>query len=198
MNMGSSVSPVAKTAILFFCILGVIVVTFSLVVQNFEGDKNRVRFQLTSHEGAVVSQQDLSGRHLLVFFGFTNCRGVCPTQMSKLSQAMLALDQSGHGHRIRPVFISVDPERDTPDRVAEYLSHFDSRFIGLTGSRPELRSAANSFATLLEELDDEKVGDYQITHSSISYIVDPFGRVVDYVPGAAGHLAVADKIREVI
>lgn len=191
-------SPTAKTAILFFVILGVIVSTFAFALWHHDDGDSRVQFQLTSHKGEVVSQDHLGGRHLLVFFGFTSCHDVCPTQMAKLTQVMADLDRTGHGNRITPVFISVDPERDTPEKVAAYLAYFDDRFVGLTGSRPALKSAADSFKTLLEDLNAEKSGDYQITHSSVTYIVDPFSRIVDYVPGAANYQAVAEKIRETI
>lgn len=191
-------SPVAKTAILFFIILGVIVASFSLALLHRDDGDNRVRFRLTSHTGESLSQDDLGGRHLLVFFGFTSCHQVCPTQMSKLTQVMMQLDQSGHGDQIRPVFISVDPERDTPDKVSHFLTYFDDRFIGLTGSRTALENAANSFKTLLAELSTDQTENYQITHSSVTYIVDPFSRVIDYVPSNASPGAVAAKVREVL
>ncbi len=134
----------------------------------------------------------------MVFFGFTSCHSICPTQMSKLTQVMAALDESGHGRRITPVFISVDPERDSPEKVAAYLEYFDDRFVGLTGSRSALESAADSFKTLLENLPVERNGKYQITHSSVVYIVDPLSRIVDYVPGTTDHREMAEIIRDII
>ena len=194
----TTVSPTAKTAVLFLTILGVIVASFALVVWRHGDDDSRVQFRLTSHTGEPVNQTDLGGRHLMVFFGFTSCHSICPTQMNKLTGVMAELDRSGHGTRITPVFISVDPERDTPEKVAAYLEHFDDRFIGLTGSRTALKGAADSFKTLLEEKSSEKTPDYQINHSSVVYIVDPFGRIVHVLPGSADHLTMARKIREVV
>lgn len=193
-----TLSPTAKTAILFFTILGVIVASFALVVWRHGDDDSRVQFRLTSHTGEPVNQTDLGGRHLMVFFGFTSCHGICPTQMNKLTGVMAELDRSGHGTRITPVFISVDPERDTPEKVAAYLTHFDDRFIGLTGSRAALKGAADSFKTLLEEVPRDVAPDYQVNHSSVVYIVDPFGRIVDVLPGSADHLAIAGTIREIV
>jgi len=188
-------SPAAKTAILFFVILGVVVTSFAVTAWRIDDDGTRVQFRLTSHTGAGVTQNNLGGLHLMVFFGFTSCHDVCPTQMNKLTRVMAELDRSGHGTRITPVFISVDPERDTPEKVAAYLQHFDDRFVGLTGSRAALNGAADSFKTLLEEFSPDKSGDYQISHSAVVYIVDPFARIVDVLPGSDDHLALAEKIR---
>ncbi len=188
----------AKTAILFFVIIGVIATSIAFTVWHHDDGDTRVRFRLTSHTGDSVTQAELRGRHLMVFFGFTSCHSICPTQMSKLTQVMAALDESGHGTRITPVFISVDPERDSPEKVAAYLQYFDDRFVGLTGSRSALESAADSFKTLLENLPVERNGKYQITHSSVVYIVDPLSRIVDYVPGTADHREMAEIIRDII
>ena len=85
-----------------------------------------------------------------------------------------------------------------PAKVAAYLEHFDDRFVGLTGSRPALEAAADSFRTLLADLPAERPEGYQITHSLIVYIVDPFGRIVDFQPGTADHAAMARTIREIV
>ena len=193
MNM----SPTAKTALLFFAILGVIATTFTITVWRYE-DNSRVRFHLTDQTGQTVTQDHLGGRHLMVFFGFTSCVDICPIQMAKLTRVMAELDRTGHGTRVTPVFISVDPERDTPDKVAAYLEHFDDRFVGLTGSRAALEGAADSFRTLLEGLPAERPEGYQIAHSTMTFVVDPFGRIVDFLPGTAGHTAMAEKIREIV
>lgn len=190
-------SPAAKTAILFFVILGVIATSFAVAVWRYENN-SRVQFRLTDHTGQTVNQDQLGGRHLMVFFGFTSCVDICPIQMAKLTQVMAELDRSGHGLRITPVFISVDPERDSPQKVAAYLENFDERFVGLTGSRPALEAATDSFRTLLEDLPAERPDGYQITHSSMVFIVDPFGRIIDFLPGTGDHVAMADKIREIV
>ena len=192
------VSPGAKTAVLFLVILGVIVASFTFAVWLHEDTPSRIQFRLVSHEQEAVTAADLGGRHLMVFFGFTSCHMVCPTQMNKLTHVMAELDRTGHGTRITPVFISVDPERDTPEKVAAYLEYFDERFVGLTGPRAALKGAADSFKTLFEERSDTPTPDHQINHSTLVYIVDPFSRIVDYLPGSADHLAMAARIRELI
>ncbi|MDE0179509.1 MAG: SCO family protein [Gammaproteobacteria bacterium] len=191
-----TVSPAAKTAVLFLVVLGVIVASFAFAVWLHEDTGSRIQFRLVSHEQETLTATDLGGRHLMVFFGFTNCHMICPTQMNKLTQVMAELDRTGHGTRISPVFISVDPERDTPEKVAAYLEYFDERFVGLTGSRAALKGAADSFKTLFEEFSGDTTPDHQINHSTIVYIVDPFSRIVDYLPGAADHVAMAARIRD--
>ena len=190
-------SPATKTALLFLVILGVIAASFALTVWRYDDD-SRVQFRLTDHTGRIVTQDQLGGRHLMVFFGFTSCHDICPAQMTKLSLVMAELDRTGHGSRITPVFISVDPERDSPEKVAEYLGFFDERFVGLTGSRAALEGAADSFKTLLEDLPDDRRGNYQITHSTMVYILDPFSRIVDFLPGSADTAGMAERIREII
>ncbi len=190
-------SPATKTAFLFLVILGAIVASFALTVWRYDDD-SRVQFRLTDHTGRIVTQDQLGGRHLMVFFGFTSCHDICPAQMTKLSLVMAELDRTGHGSRITPVFISVDPERDSPEKVAEFLGFFDERFVGLTGSRAALEGAADSFKTLLEDLPDDRRGKYQITHSTMVYILDPFSRIVDFLPGSADTAGMAERIREII
>ena len=190
-------SPATKTALLFLVILGAIAASFALTVWRYDDD-SRVQFRLTDHTGRIVTQDQLGGRHLMVFFGFTSCHDICPAQMTKLSLVMAELDRTGHGSRITPVFISVDPERDSPEKVAEYLGFFDERFVGLTGSRAALEGAADSFKTLLEDLPDDRRGKYQITHSTMVYILDPFSRIVDFLPGSADTAGMAERIREII
>lgn len=191
-------SPAAKTALLFFVVLGAIAASFTVAVWLHDDANARVKFRLTSHQGETLTARDLGGGHLMVLFGFTNCHMVCPTQMNKLTRVMAELDQSGHGTRITPVFISVDPERDTPEKVAAYLEYFDERFVGLTGSRAALEGAADAFETLFEDFSTERAQDHQINHSTVVYIVDPFSRIVDYLPGSADHLAMAERLRAII
>ena len=155
-------------------------------------------FNLTDHNGINVSHKDFAGRHLLVFFGFTNCARICPTQMSKLSSALAKLDLTGHASRLTPIFVSVDPERDTPKQVARFLTRFDRRFVGLTGSRTALAEAAASFKAFLAAAPPMGVGDYQVVHATTVYIVDPKSRIVGYVGGSEDAEAIAAQVRKTL
>ena len=157
-----------------------------------------VAFSLTDHTGAGVSERDFGGRHLLVFFGFTNCAQICPAQMGKLTAAMARLDQSGHADRITPLLISVDPERDTPERLARFLARFDGRFVGLTGTRPALSEAAASFKAYLQTAPPQGSGDYQVVHATTVYVVGPDSRIVGYIAGSGDAEAIAAEVRKTL
>ena len=193
MNM----SPRMKSIGFFTLVLAVVATSFALVVRNYETD-GRVTFSLTNQHGDTVTQKDFGGRHLLVFFGFTNCHGICPTHMSNLTRVMAQLDATGHARGVTPVFISVDPERDVPARVAAYVERFDHRFVGLTGSRAALEGVAASFKTFLQDAPPREADDYQVSHASTVYVVDPFGRIVDYLSFAEGVEAVAERVRDLV
>ncbi len=193
MNM----SPRMKSIGFFVLVLAAVATSFALVARNYEAD-GRVTFSLTNQHGDTVTQKDFGGRHLLVFFGFTNCHGICPTHMSNLTRVMAQLDATGHGRGVTPVFISVDPERDVPARVAAYVERFDHRFVGLTGSRAALEGVAASFKTFLQDAPPREADDYQVSHASTVYVVDPFGRIVDYLSFAEGVEAVAERVRDLV
>ena len=190
-----NISPWTKSLVLFAATLTIVGLSFAFVLLHHEDRDNRIAFSLTNQDGDRVSEKTLAGKNLLVFFGFTSCRDICPAQMSKLSNVMNALDKLGHSNQITPVFISVDPERDNFEKVALYLNHFHSSFVGLTGSRPALQAAADRFKTLLEKAPNDPVAGYQLTHSSIFYIVDPYSRIIDFVPFAEPTKDIVSRVR---
>ena len=173
---------VQKISLLAIVALSVLALFATFGVLHHDDGDSRIRFQLTNQSGQTTSHTDLQGQFLLVFFGFTHCPNVCPVQMSLMTQLMQNLDQQQRPENIQPVFISVDPQRDTPEVINQYLQHFDKRFIGLTGSDTALKQAATSFKTLLPKSSDE---DQLPRHSPIIYVVDPNGRMIDYIPASA-------------
>ena len=190
-------SRIKRIGIFLGVVIAVVAVSFALSDRYIEAHE-RVAFSLTNQHGDTVTQKDFRGRYLLVFFGFTNCDGICPTHMSKLTRVMAELDGSGHARGVTPIFISVDPERDTPAEVAAYVKRFDHRFVGLTGSRTALEGVAASFKTFLQEAPPRGANDYQVSHASTVYIVDSRGRIVDYLSFAEGVEAVASRVRELV
>jgi len=183
-----------KTILLFIIIIGVITLSFAFAIMHHEDNISGVNFSLIDQHNQPTTHKDLAGKHLLVFFGFTTCPDVCPTQLSKITQVMQALEEKGDSTRVRPVFITVDPERDTPEKIALYLSHFYDGFVGLTGSRVSLQQATDAFNTFLQKAPEPEDKDYNVSHSSLIYIVDPFSRIVDHIPF---HSNIDDIIKQV-
>jgi protein SCO1 len=136
-------------------------------------------FALTDNNGRRVTEKDFQGRHMLVFFGFTACPDICPASLQLISAV---LDNLGpKADRIAPIFISVDPERDTPEKLAEYVKNFNPRFIGLTGTPEEIASVAKAYRVYYKKVPNTEVpGDYSMDHTSIMYLMGPDGEYVTH------------------
>jgi protein SCO1/2 len=129
-------------------------------------------FTLTDQDGKRRSDADFRGKYMLVFFGYTYCPDVCPTTLAVMAAA---LDKMGPGaDRIIPLFISVDPSRDTPEVLKAYLSAFGTRFVGLTGSEDEITGAAKAYRVYVQAHKDEGQN-YTVDHSGVVYLMDPSG-----------------------
>jgi protein SCO1/2 len=132
-------------------------------------------FQLTDQTGAVVTDKSLEGRPTLIFFGFTHCPDVCPTSLFEISEVLRAMGQQAD--RVNAYFISVDPERDTPAAMKEYLSSFDPHLKGLTGD-PEVMAKVISEYRVYAKKVPLKDGDYTMDHTALIYLMDRDGRFV--------------------
>jgi protein SCO1 len=138
-----------------------------------------VHFALTGADG-IVTEQSYQGKWLAIYFGYTYCPDICPTTMMELAQALEALGPRAAA--VQALFISVDPQRDTPDLLAEYLKTFDPRFVGLTGNAKQISAAAKSFNVFYERHDTDD-GNYTYDHSSYLYLVDPGGQLAEALGG---------------
>jgi len=132
-------------------------------------------FRLVNQDGQTVTDQDFKGRPFLVFFGFTHCPDICPTTLFEVSEIMRNLGPDGD--RMRAIFITVDPERDTPAALKEYLSSFDSRLSGLTGDSDAIAAVARSYRAFYRKVPLEQ-GGYTMDHTAIVYLMDKQGRFV--------------------
>jgi protein SCO1/2 len=132
-------------------------------------------FRLIDQDGRVVTEADLKGRPSLVFFGFTRCPDVCPTTLFDMSQIMHAL--GADADRMRAVFITVDPERDTQSVLKDYLSSFDPHVAGLTGDLPAIMAVAKEYRVYFKKVALDG-GDYTMDHTAITYLMDKEGRFV--------------------
>ncbi len=134
-------------------------------------------FSLTDGDGRAVTDRDFRGRWMLVYFGYTSCPDVCPTTLNQVAEAMDRLGPKAD--RLRPVFITVDPARDTPAVVKQYVAAFGPRLVGLTGSPEAIAQVAREYRVYYAvHTTGGNPGDYTVDHSSVLYLIDPEGRFV--------------------
>lgn len=134
-------------------------------------------FQLTGHDGMVRTGEDLEGKWSLIFFGFTHCPDVCPTTLAGIAQVMD--DLGPQADRVQPVFITVDPERDDVEALAEYVPQFHSAILGLTGTSKQIESTAETFNIYYEKVDEPQAPDgYAMGHTSQVFLFNPKNELV--------------------
>jgi cytochrome oxidase Cu insertion factor (SCO1/SenC/PrrC family) len=148
-------------------------------------------FSLIDQNGRRVTDKDFLGRPMLVFFGFTFCPDICPSGLQVMAAA---LDKLGpKGDRIVPVFVTIDPERDTPEQLKSYLASFHPRLVGLSGTPAEITDVAKKYRVYFKKVKDEKSSaDYTMDHSTIMYLMDAKGQFVAHF----SHATSADKLAE--
>src|SRR4051795_13197740 len=132
-------------------------------------------FQLTDQAGQTVTDKDLKGRPTLIFFGFTHCPDVCPTSLFEISEVLRAMGNDAD--RVNAWFVSVDPERDTPAAMKDYLSSFDPHLEGLSGDPAETAKVITSYRVYAKKV-PTKDGDYTMDHTALIYLMDREGRFV--------------------
>ncbi len=154
-------------------------------------------FELTDHTGKRVTDQDFRGRTMVVVFGFTFCPDICPSELQVVSAAIEKLGPKGE--QVVPILITVDPERDTPEQLARYVSSFHPRLIGLTGTRSEVDAAAKAYRVYSRRVEDPKstVG-YTIDHSAIIYVMGPDGAYRTHFTHTTNADAIAERLAKLL
>jgi protein SCO1/2 len=132
-------------------------------------------FQLTDQNGKPLTDQDMKGKPYLVFFGYTHCPDICPTTLFELSEILHAMGKDAD--RINALFISVDPDRDTPAVIKDYLSSFDPHLRGATGTHQQIAAVEKAYRVYSKKV-PAKNGDYSMDHSAVVYLMDKQGRFV--------------------
>jgi protein SCO1/2 len=150
-------------------------------------------FSLVDQGGRAVTEADFAGRFLLVYFGFTYCPDVCPTELGTIAAALDELN--GLADRVTPVFVTVDPERDTPDAMADYVSRFHPRMVGLTGTPEQVAAAARAYRVFYARVQRPEMTQYLVDHSSFIYLVGPDGRVRTLFRPQTSPEAIAEAVR---
>ena len=136
-------------------------------------------FSLVTSNGEVFTEKDLEGKISLIYFGFTFCPDICPTSLHKLNHVIDTLDR--YQIEIQPIFITIDPTRDTKDLLKEYLAHFNPKIIGLTGSEGEVKDIADKYKVYYAKSGhDNNHSNYMLDHTSFMYLIDSSGRYVKH------------------
>jgi protein SCO1/2 len=154
-------------------------------------------FSLVDETGKRVTEKDFAGRPMLVYFGFTNCPDVCPAGLQVIAAA---LDKLGDkADRLAPVFITLDPERDTPAVLGQYVKSFNRRLVGLSGTPDEIAAVAKAYRVYFKKVADEKsAGSYSVDHSSYMYLMSPTGEFVKHFPHTVSVDQLADALAKAL
>ena len=151
-----------------------------------------VPFELTDQHGKRIGNQDFRGRYMLIYFGYSFCPDVCPTTLAVMAQALEKL--GSRASRVAPVFITIDPERDTPKVLDEYMKSFGPTFVGLTGSVAEIKDVEKKFRVYAAKKPLEG-GNYGMDHSSVIYLMGPDGKMISFYDEAASPDDLAKDLR---
>lgn len=155
-------------------------------------------FSLVGHTGKRVTDKDYRGRYMLVFFGYTFCPDVCPAGLQVMTEALERIGPE-KAKRVQPLFISVDPERDTPEQLALYVKSFHPSLVGLTGTPDEIAAAARAYRAIYRRVKDEKSkAGYSVDHSTFFYLMDPNGEFVTHFTHATPVDVLAEKLAKTL
>ena len=149
-------------------------------------------FDLVASKGRHFTDRDFRGKFMLIYFGYTRCPDVCPVNLLVMSQALGLL--GADAERIQPLFITVDPERDTPDVLKAYVTGFDPRFLGLSGTPEQIKKAASSFKAYYAKTGVAN-GTYSMDHTASFYLIDPKGESRVLLNNNAGAEAIAHDVK---
>lgn len=153
-------------------------------------------FTLVDHNGSQVTDRSYHGKFVMIFFGYTFCPDVCPTELTIIADALDAIGPLAN--EVQPILISVDPKRDTPEVLAEYVSSFHPGLVGLTGSRAEIDRLVKAYKAYYKIQDKYDQVDYAIDHTALTYLLDREGKFVTTFPYAMEAEKVAEKLIGVV
>jgi protein SCO1/2 len=153
-------------------------------------------FTLHSSAGPV-SLRELRGKVVLLYFGYTSCPDICPTSLTLMSIALSQLSAE-ESAQVRGLFISVDPERDTPQRLAQYSSHFHPTISGITGSPAEVAEVARRYGAIYQRAAGETALGYTVDHSSVTYLINPQGQLTTTLPHGTAPSAILQQLRQLL
>jgi cytochrome oxidase Cu insertion factor (SCO1/SenC/PrrC family) len=194
-------------------LIGIAVLAFIIALAGFEyfdksGGKDKPLLsapsvggpsELVNQRGETVTDKDFLGGYMMVFFGYTYCPDVCPTALSDMAAALDMLPPE-KAKQVTPVFISVDPNRDTPEHLAEYVGFFHPRTVGLTGTEEQIKAVAREYRVYFRTNDPtgDDPQDYLVDHTSIIYLIGPEGNLVTHFSHGTTAEAMAERIGQLL
>lgn len=157
----------------------------------------KASFTLETHPDKTVRATDFKGRYLLVYFGFTHCPDICPTTLLVMQNSLQKLGK--RNSLVQPLFITIDPERDTPKAVSEYVAHFGKGFIGLSGSADAIHQAADSFKVYYSKAEDKNSAlGYNMDHSSFIYLMGKQGEYLAHFPSSIAEQDLTEELKNYV
>jgi protein SCO1/2 len=153
-------------------------------------------FSLINQDGQRVTERDFAGRYRLMYFGFANCPDICPVDLQVIGGGLRQFerDDPARAERVQPIFVTVDPARDTPPLLKRYVATFHPRLVGLTGSPAEIEAAKRAFGIFGEAAPANEAGGYNVNHSRYILLMGPAGEPIAIVPHDRGPAAVAAEL----
>lgn len=157
-------------------------------------------FTLVDHNGNAITDATFHGDFMLVYFGFTHCPDICPTELEKLADALNILEKRGWAQYVHPIFISVDPMRDSVARTREYVKEFHPRLLGLTGTPQQVERVCKAYRVYYSKANEgegeDEDDDYLLDHSIILYLMNGQGELADYFGQTVDAQTMADRMEE--
>lgn len=150
-------------------------------------------FTLTDHHGKSRSLADFKGKVVVMFFGYTQCPDVCPTTMAEMADVMTALGPQAD--QVQVLFVTLDPARDTPPILAQYVPAFDPRFLGLYGDEAATEKVAKEFKIFFQKVPGKQPGSYTVDHTAGSYVFDPQGHIRLFIKHAQGAAPIVHDLK---
>lgn len=187
MATGSRILPLAAILLVAAALAAAFVVLRpeSRARGNLEGSSIGGEFSLTDETGRPTRWSDFAGSWRLVYFGYTFCPDVCPVDTANMAAGLAAFEKAEpeRGARVQPIFVTVDPARDTPAVLAEFTASFHPRLLGLTGSEEAIAATLKAFRVYARRVEGASAGSYLVDHMAVIYLFDPDGRPVAFLAG---------------
>jgi protein SCO1/2 len=187
----------ARLPLLFAILLGLVLAACSAAPEApLAGAKIGGPFSLVDQNGRTVSDRDFAGRYRIVYFGYSHCPDVCPTDLQKIGEGLARFEKADpkRGAKVQPIFITVDPERDTPASLKPWVAAFHPRLIGLSGTPQQIAAIAKAYAIFFSKDPVQPGGGYVVQHTRLAYLMGPDGGPIALIPQEGGAQAIADEL----